>query len=240
MADARVLYSNNSKHVVDSLAKDFHTRDGIITAKDLQSGGNIRSSKNKEFSIMPATFSDLLDTLHRHAQVITRKDAGMILAMSCIGKSDTVVEAGCGSGMLTCILANAAKKVVSYDIDDRSIETTQKNLNKLGLKNATIKKGSIYEPIDERNAALVVLDVPSSWNAFATACEALAAGGFLVTYTPQATQAQQCVVEAGKHSLFHIKTIELIEREWVMSDRQCRPGFESLGHTGFLGFFRKV
>ncbi|MBI2147357.1 methyltransferase domain-containing protein [Candidatus Woesearchaeota archaeon] len=236
----KALFSSSGKHIVTDLTKDFHTKDGFITAADLQLGGKVKSSKNIEFHVVPATFSDLLEKINRHAQIISRKDIGMILATACVDSSSLVVDAGAGSGMLSCLLSKYVKSIVAYDIDPRSLETTRKNVDKLGLKNVTVKEGNVYEKIDESNVDLVTLDLPSPWLALANACAALKPGGFLAVYSPQIIQSQQTVIEAEKHALAYVKTIELIERSWALSERQCRPGFDALGHTGFLSFFRRV
>ena len=41
-------------------------------------------------------------------------------------------------------------------------------------------------------------------------------------------------------SLAHIKTVELIEREWEAEERKVRPKSKGIGHSGFLSFARKV
>jgi len=47
------------------------------------------------------------------------------------------------------------------------------------------------------------------------------------------------VVAAKKMGMIHVKTLEIIERSWQVDEQRCRPDFQSLGHTGFLSFFRR-
>jgi len=55
-------------------------------------------------------FPDILMKLKRGPQVILPKDAGMIIAISGIGKESVCVDAGAGSGWLAVTLGNIAKK----------------------------------------------------------------------------------------------------------------------------------
>ena len=98
----------------------------------------------------------------------------------------------------------------------------------------------MYTGFEEKNADVITLDLPSPWNALASAKMSLKLGGFLVSYNPHITQNQRMVIEAEQHGFTHLKTVECILREWAISEQQCRPNFEALGHTGFLSFFRRV
>ena len=44
------------------------------------------------------------------------KEIGMIIIQTGISKESTIIEAGTGSGALTCSLAKHAKHVYTYDI----------------------------------------------------------------------------------------------------------------------------
>ncbi|MBI1970237.1 50S ribosomal protein L11 methyltransferase [Candidatus Woesearchaeota archaeon] len=236
----KVLFSSTRRYLIEDSTKDFHTSEGFVATKDLQKAGNVQTNTGKQFIVLPALFTDQIDRLHRHAQVITRKDIGLIIAETGIGAKDLVIDAGAGSGMLCCFLARYAKKVITYDVDDRSIEATKKNVEKLRLKNIIIKKKDAYTGFDEKNADLITLDLPSPWNALASAKASLKLGGFLVSYNPHIIQNQRMVGEAEQSGFTHLKTVECILREWAISEQQCRPNFDALGHTGFLSFFRKI
>jgi tRNA (adenine57-N1/adenine58-N1)-methyltransferase len=130
---------------------------------------------------------------------------------------------------------------VSYEIVDKHIEIAKENAKFLGLKNLLIKKGSIYEKIPEKNADLLVLDVPEPWKAIKTAENALKTGGYLVVYAIQATQMLNFANELMKNKRFlFIKSCELIERSWKAEGQILRPSTAPFGHTGFLVFARKI
>ena len=66
-------------------------------------------------------------------------------------------------------------------------------------------------------------------------------GGFLVSYSPTIPQVSDFVAEIKKHGHFAlIKTIEISEREWEISERKIRPKSTAIGHSGFLTFVRKI
>ena len=41
-------------------------------------------------------------------------------------------------------------------------------------------------------------------------------------------------------NFIHLKTIEIIEREWDVQGRKVRPKSQPIGHSGFLTFVRKI
>ncbi|MBI4176564.1 MAG: hypothetical protein HY518_05140 [Candidatus Aenigmarchaeota archaeon] len=87
----------------------------------------------------------------------------------------------------------------------------------------------------------VTLDVPEPWKALPHAAAALKAGGFLVSYSPSVPQAADFVnAVLGDASFVHIKTFEIIEREWEISGRKVRPVTAAIGHSGFISIVRKL
>jgi len=244
----RVLIDETGEsHVLKDIEHDFHTKDGFLKKEDLKKKGWVKNSKGKTVFICDPAVPDVFRKLNRHAQIMTLKDIGAILAYCGINKNSVVADAGSGSGAIACIAGLIAKKVVTYDIDDRSIETTKKNIELFDLKNVTVKKESIYEPQGTTKqkqqkpfADVFTLDVPQPWDALLRVKEILKSGGFLVSYSPHITQAQKMVVEAQQKGFIHLKTTETIERNWTLDENRARPNFDALGHTGFLSFLRKV
>ena len=109
------------------------------------------------------------------------------------------------------------------------------------LKNIKIKNKDINEGIDETDVDLVTLDLPEPWKAIKSVEKALKVGGFLVSYNPNLTQVKTFVDNINNNKNFiHIKTIENIQRTWIIDDKRLRPENTEVGHTGFLSFVRKV
>ncbi|MBD3314088.1 methyltransferase [Candidatus Woesearchaeota archaeon] len=232
----RIIMTREGKIFYADSSRDFHTQFGYVAKKDMKKK-RAKTSKGEEVIILEPKFCDIFRKIKRHAQIITPKDIGLIISTTGANKDSVVVDLGSGSGALACALANISKKVVTYDVDERSIKATKENIEMFGLKNIKVKNKSAYEKIDERNADLITMDLPEPWRALDNARHALKLGGFLVSYSPHITQAQRTVNEASGFVV--LKTVELIEREWVVDGKKARPDFRGLGHTGFLTFMRR-
>ena len=241
----KILYTKNKKnkkYLIKDTEKDYHSQYGLIKSEDIKKsnpGDVLTSNINEKFTILDAGFLDKYFKIKRGPQIIPLKDIGSIITMTGINKNSIVLEAGGGSGGLTCILGHLCKKVYSYDIRDDFQEIVKKNIEFLGLKNVKIKKGSIYENIKEREIDMISLDCPEPWKAINTVNDALKIGGYIVSYSPTIIQTADMVNNMIDNFL-HLKTIEIIEREWEVIDRKVRPKSVGIGHSGFLSFFRKL
>ena len=238
----KVLISKNDRFLVKDTSKDYHTKHGFFKKEDLKKSGKaIKTNTGKEFSIFNPYFIDLYKKIRRDAQIIPLKDIGLIVAETGVNNKSKVVDAGSGSGALCCFLANIAKEVITYDIREDFIEIVNHNVAYLKLKNVKIKNKNVYDGIDEKNADLIVLDLPEPWNAIEAAKKALKVGGFLVSYSPTIAQTADFVNSINKDKNFvHVKTSEIVEREWEVEGRKVRPKSQGIGHSGFVSFVRRV
>ncbi len=238
----KVLVSKEKTLVVKDTSKDYHTQFGFIKKKDLKKKkGKVKTNTGKEFSILEPSFIDQYKRIKRGAQIIMRKDVGMIISETGVNKKSKVVDAGAGSGGLCLALANIVKEVVTYEIRKDFTKLVNENIEFLGLKNIKVKNKDVCKKIDEKNVDLVTLDVPEPWRALNSVSKALKPGGFLVSYSPCITQVMEFVKEIEKNKEFiYEKTIEILKREWIVEGRKVRPRSDMLGHTGFLSFVRKI
>jgi len=239
----RTISKEGRTFFVEDISKDFHTEYGIISKEDLKKkDGTSINLKGREFVIFSPSYIDNYKRIKRLPQIISLKDAGYILAETGLNKDSIVLEAGTGSGALTCFLAEHVKKVISYEIEKEHIKITEENIKKLGLKNIIIKNKNIYESIEKSDYGndAVILDLPEPEKAIANAEKALKIGGFFVVYVPNITQSIKFVNEIRKNESFiYLKTIELIENSWKIKGLVAKP--ENTGiHTGFLSFARRI
>ena len=235
--------SKNDKFLVKDTSKDYHTKYGFFKKEDLKAkaGSKVISNTKKEFTVFDPYFIDLYRKIKRDAQIIPLKDIGLIVSETGINGNSKVVDAGSGSGALCCFLANIAKEVVTYEIREDFIEIVKKNIDYLGLKNVKIKNKNIYEGVNEKNIDLIVLDLPEPWKAIGSAKKALKVGGFLVSYSPTIPQSADFVNEINNDKDFvHVKTSEIIERNWEIDGRKVRPLSQQIGHSGFISFVRRI
>ncbi|MBU0615737.1 MAG: methyltransferase domain-containing protein [Nanoarchaeota archaeon] len=235
---AKILISKESKYYVKDPSKDYHSKEGQIKAADMQKDHAV-SNIGKDFSVFDSWFIDDYSRIKRGAQIVARKEIGLIISETGINKNSVAVDAGGGSGALSCFLAHICKEVTTYEIREDFFKTVEANKEMLGLKNLTVKNADVTKGIDEKNVDLITLDLPAPWEAIASAHQALKAGGFLINYSPTIPQVMDFVSNLPE-DIIHLKTIEIIEREWEVDGRKVRPKTRQLGHTGFLTFCRKI
>lgn len=231
------------KYVVKNLEKDFQTKYGIISSRDLKKpdGSIVVSSTKTKFRIFDELFMDKYSELKKLPQTIPLKDIGLIIAETGVNKESTIVDAGLGSGALAISLGNICKKIVSYEIREDHIKNAEKNLMMVGLTNVEVKHANISEGISETEVDLITLDLPEPWTVIEHAIIALKVGGYLVNYSPSVPQMQDFVNKVNEvQGMVEVKTVELIERPWDVNGRRVRPKTTGIGHSGFLTFARKI
>ena len=240
----KVLMTKEGRRFFIRGDEDCHSQFGAVRKEDIaaaKDGTRLPTNTGKEMFLYSPFFRDLYSRIKRGAQIIPLKDIAAIVAETGIGKGSRVVDAGAGTGALACFLALLAKEVVTYDIRDDFIAIVGENIAFLQLDNITVKNKDIYGGIDEEDVDTITLDVPEPWKALPHAAAALKAGGFLVSYSPSITQTADFTNAVLDNPRFaHIKTFEIIEREWEISARKVRPVTAAIGHSGFITIARKL
>jgi tRNA (adenine57-N1/adenine58-N1)-methyltransferase catalytic subunit len=242
MAEKILVHQKTGKQwLIRDTDKDFHTQYGAVTKKDIKrkSGSCFQNKQKCKFMILEASFIDRFMRLKRKAQVILPKDAAIILAMTGADSTTRVVDAGGGSGWLTCFLANYVKQVYSYDIVDAHIKVIKDNVERLGFTNVKVKKHDIYTSIPVK-PDLLTLDVPEPWRVLPLAKEKVKKGGYVVCYSPSISQSQGTVNAATELGLLVLDTVEVRLRSWDIAGRKVRPKRDEIGPTGFLTFIRII
>jgi len=220
---------------------EFNTEQGMIKSKEFKNkNGLAKTSKGKKIRFTEAFFIDAYHRKKRGPQIITPKDIGTIITETGLGKSSRVLDAGGGSGALSCFLANICNEVYSYEIRKDFFKLVEENKKFLGLNNLAVKNKNVYAGIEEKGLDAIILDVPEPWQALKHTQRALKLGGFLVVYQTSVVQVQRLFKEIRKHSFLPVKTCETLQRNWKIEGRVVRPEIQMLGHTGWISFFRKV
>lgn len=238
---AKILLDKEKIIFVKNSTIDFNTEQGMIKSKEFKNKtGLAKTSKGKKIKFAEAFFIDAYHRKKRGPQIITPKDIGTIITETGLGKSSRVLDAGGGSGALSCFLANLCKEVYSYEIRKDFFKLVEENKKFLGLNNLTVRNNDVYAGIEEKELDAVILDVPEPWLALKNAEKALKLGGFLVAYQTSLVQVQRLFKEIKKKPFIFIKTCETLQRNWKIEGRVVRPEIQMLGHTGWISFFRKV
>src|SRR3954462_6802904 len=115
--------------------KQFFTNRGSIDHDDLigrPEGFSIASSAGGEYLVFRPLLGEFVVSMPRRAAVVYPKDAAQIVAMADICPGARGVEAGAGSGALTCSLLRAVGpngRVSSYERREDFAEIARRNVN---------------------------------------------------------------------------------------------------------------
>ncbi|HLC45356.1 MAG TPA: methyltransferase domain-containing protein [archaeon] len=209
------------------------------------SAGKRHYLKQPSANSFEAGVVDYFEDLKRGPQIITQKDAGLVLAFTGVGPGWRVAEAGAGSGALTLFLANAVRpsgRVYSYDNRAEHLELARKNIEAAGLSEfVEFRHGDVFTGLKETGLDLVVLDLPEPWKALDAAEKALRLGGFIACYVPSFEQLKETIdAFLARKAFSKPRAMESILREFKAEKGVTRPENTGLLHTGFLVFSRKV
>ncbi|ORA35656.1 SAM-dependent methyltransferase [Mycobacterium aquaticum] len=228
---------------------EFHTHRGIISLDGvigLPEGSVVKSTNGDQFLVLRPLLVDYVMSMPRGAQVIYPKDAAQIVHEGDIFPGARVLEAGAGSGALTCSLLRAVGPggtVISYELrDDHAVHAERNVVTFFGERpenwDLVIADLSDYSgPEVDR----VVLDMLAPWEVLPTVAQALVAGGVLMVYVATVTQLSR-VVEALREQQCWTepRAWESMQRGWHVVGLAVRPQHTMRGHTAFLVSVRKL
>lgn len=237
----RTRHKGKIKEFLAPVSGRLHTEFGIINLEGAEIGGTIQSHLGQEFSVISPRAPDFFRHARRTGAPMIPRDIGMILAHAGLCASDTVLEAGTGSGLLSIFLGNVVKRVVSYEIREDFARVAGDNVLKAGLRNVEVRCGDLVGelPRIEEIFDAIVLDMGGAEKAVQGCFGKLGHGGFLVTYSPFLEQTAAIRREMENAGFFECRTYECLEREITFSERGTRPSTFPVGHTGYLTFARK-
>lgn len=239
--------------VVLDAGKEFHTHRGGITHDALigaDEGSVVTSVNGTPYLALRPLLTDYVLSMPRGAQVIYPKDAAQIVHEGDVFPGARVLEAGAGSGALTCSLLRAVGsegKVISYEIRQDHADYAVKNVETFfgerppnwELTVADIDRFGADHPGETVDR--VVLDMLAPWDALPAVAEALVPGGVLIVYVATVTQLSK-VVETlrGQECWTEPRSWESIVRGWHVVGLAVRPEHRMQGHTAFLVSARKL
>lgn len=232
-----------------------HTHRGQIAHDDIigsDEGSVITSSRGIEFLAQRPGLDDYVLGMPREAAVIYPKDAARIVALADLGPGRRVLEAGAGSGALSCYLLRAVGpggQVVSVERRSDFAEVATENVCRWhggwprswtvledDLQNLVNAGASPDLPgVAVSGLDAVVLDMLAPWECLEAAALLLRPGGALVCYVATTTQ-MSTLVESMRASRRWIepRSEESIVRTWHLDGLAVRPDHRMSGHTGFL------
>jgi tRNA (adenine57-N1/adenine58-N1)-methyltransferase catalytic subunit len=248
--DLVVLVSSDKKRFVVRLVpgEQFHCHRGFIRHDDLigrELGQEVRSHTHYRFLVLRPSFDELLMTVRRATQIVYPKDIGYILLKLSVASGTRVVEAGAGSGALTCAFARYVSPgghVYSYEARADMLQLAQTNIARLGLEEAvTFQQRDVQaDGFDETDVDAVFLDMREPWLAMEPAAAALANGGFLGTLVPTVNQVVDVAYALERGPFRDVEIAEIMLRLYKTTAERVRPLDRMTAHTGYLIFARKI
>jgi tRNA (adenine57-N1/adenine58-N1)-methyltransferase len=230
--------------------KQFHTHRGAIEHDALigtAEGSVIVSSGGTPYLALRPLLVDFVLSMPRGAAVIYPKDAAQIVMMGDIHPGATVLEAGAGSGSLTCALLRAVGptgRVVSYELREDHAEVAVRNVETFfGTQPAEwhLRVGDVATHPPDESVDRAVLDMLSPWDALAPVAKALNPGGVLMGYVATATQVSRLVESIRELGGFTEPVAwETFVRGWHVVGLAVRPEHRMIGHTAFLVSARRL
>jgi len=253
--------------VVLQPGKSFHTHRGSLAHDDLigsPEGSVVLSSGGTPYVALRPLLADFTLAMTRGAAVVYPKDAAQIVAMADIFPGARVLEAGAGSGALSCWLLRAAGEtglLVSYERRADFADIARENVERFfggphpawrlragDLADVTAAGASaVTAPGEEADEAgsqpfdRVVLDMVAPWEHVGTAAQVLIPGGVICCYVSTVTQLSRTVEAVREQGSFDEPAAwESLIRGWHVDGLAVRPGHRMVGHTGFLVTARRL
>jgi tRNA (adenine57-N1/adenine58-N1)-methyltransferase len=227
---------------------EYHTHRGVLAHDAIlgrEEGSVVNSTGGTPYLALRPLLADYVLAMPRGAQVIYPKDAAQIVMHGDVFPGARVLEAGAGSGALTCSLLRAVGptgSVTSYEIRQDHADHAERNVHEFFGElppNWTLRVADVATHKEAVDRA--VLDMLAPWEVLPTAAKTLVAGGVLVVYVATTTQLsrvaeglreQQCWTEPAAW--------ETLQRPWHVVGLAVRPEHRMVAHTAFLLTTRRL
>lgn len=227
----------------------FHTHRGGLAHDDLigrPEGVVVTATSGTAYLAVRPLLADYVLSMPRGAQVVYPKDAAQIVHMGDLFPGARVLEAGAGSGALTCSLLRAVGsdgRVVSYERRPEFAAVARTNVERFfgGPHPAWELHVGEAAGAAETDVDLVALDLLSPWELLEMAAGALRPGGVLIGYVATTPQLARLVEALREHGGFSEPTAwESLERRWHVVGLAVRPEHRMVAHTAFLVSGRRL
>jgi len=235
--------------VVLEPGKVYHTHRGGVAHDDLiglADGSVVTSSGSTAYLALRPLLADYVLSMPRGAQVIYPKDAAQIVAMGDIFPGARVLEAGAGSGALSCSLLRAVGAhgtLHSYEMREDFAAIAARNVEAFfGAPHPawTLSVGDVAD-CPGVGYDRVILDMLAPWEMMDLLERALIPGGVFVGYvatTPQLSELMEALRERGGFT--EPRAWETLVRDWHADGLAVRPDHRMIAHTAFLITSRKL
>jgi len=230
---------------------EFHTHRGALAHDEvigLPEGSVVKSANGDAFLVLRPLLVDYVMSMPRGAQVIYPKDAAQIVHEGDIFPGARVLEAGAGSGALTCSLLRAVGpegEVISYEIRADHAEHAERNVATFFGEDPDNWRLIIADIVDsdlpDASVDRAVLDMLAPWDVLDAVARMLVPGGVLVIYVATVTQLSKTVEALRERQCWtEPRSWETLQRGWNVVGLAVRPEHTMRGHTAFLISARRL
>jgi len=243
----RLTDAKGRKHNFELVpGKRFFSNKGHLDHDDLigrDEGFTVTSSVGGEYLVFRPLLSEFVVSMPRGAAVVYPK------ALADIFPGAHVVEAGVGSGALTCSLIRAVGpygSVRSFERREEFADVARKNVTQFFGAEPPSWELTLGDLAEELPAAgtrcdRLILDMLAPWECVDAAADALRPGGILCAYVATTTQLSRFVETVRVHGGFtEPQAWESLVRDWHVEGLAVRPGHKMIGHTAFLVTARRL
>jgi tRNA (adenine57-N1/adenine58-N1)-methyltransferase catalytic subunit len=240
--------------VVLQSGKQFHTHQGALEHDALigaPEGVVVTSTGGTPYLAFRPLLPDFVLSMPRGATVVYPKDAAMIVGYADVFPGARVIEAGAGSGALSCSLLRAVGEhgaVFSFERRDDFAAVARKNVERffgaphpawrltVGDLVESLTAAPLDAPVDR-----VVLDMLAPWECLDAVARNLLPGGVVCCYVATTTQLSRTVEALRDDGRFaEPAPWETMLRTWHVEGLAVRPDHRMIGHTGFLVTARRL
>ena len=228
----------------------FHTAKGAIAHDEILNGPEgvvVSSTKGTKYLVQRPLLKDFVLSMPRGATVIYPKDAAVIVGLADIYPGAKVVEAGAGSGAMTCSLLRAvgdAGQVHSYERREDFAEIAAKNVERyFGRPHPAweITVGDLAVDITDTDVDRGIPDTRAPWRCARAGFPAARPRGGVRVYVATTTQLSRTVETMREQGGWtEPESTETLLRTWHVEGLAVRPNHRMVGHTGFLITARRL
>jgi len=228
----------------------FHTHKGALAHDDMigrPEGIVVTTTGGTSYVVLRSLLEDFVLAMPRGAAVIYPKEAARIVMAAGLRPGARVMEAGAGSGALTCSLLNAVGptgEVVSCERRPDFAEVARANVTRW-FQGAPawweLRVGDLADVAGDDAFDAMVLDLLDPWEHLSTAARLVRPGGVLICYvatTTQLSRTAEAMRAAGCWT--EPRAEESLVRTWHLEGLAVRPDHRMIGHTAFLLITRRL
>ena len=236
--------------LVLEVGRAFHTHKGALAHDDIigrPEGIVVTSTGGTSYVVLRSLLEDFVLAMPRGAAVIYPKESARIVMAAGLRPGWRVLEAGAGSGALTCSLLTAigpTGQVVSIERRADFADVARGNVERWfhGVPDWwELHVGDVrdYRPVEPFDA--MVLDMLDPWECLDAASADVRPGGVLVVYVATTTQLSRAAEDLRRTGRWtEPRAEESLMRTWHLEGLAVRPDHRMIGHTGFLLVTRRL